>query len=110
MAFLTRLLKALGRFHASARRYFEEQDPRFAVGFVPALLVSIVLYVRSPLSNYIFDEQEALLANPYVNDDKLPFLSAFARNRSFHILRFAFMAAWCHVGPNSPPPRMLAMT
>ncbi len=80
MAFLTRLLTALGRFHASARRYFAEQDPRFAIGFVPALLVSIVLYVRSPLSNYIFDEQEALLANPYVNDDKLPYWSAFSRD------------------------------
>lgn len=80
MVFLTRLQTALGRFQASVRRYFEEQDPRFAVGFVPALLVSIVLYVRSPLSNYIFDEQEALLANPYVNDHSLPLLSAFARD------------------------------
>lgn len=80
MAFLTRLLQASRGLHSSARRYFAEQDPRFAVGFVPALLVSIVLYVRSPLSNYIFDEQEALLANPYVNDDKLPFLSAFSRD------------------------------
>jgi protein O-mannosyl-transferase len=80
LAFLTRLLQAFRGLYASARRYFEEQDPRFAIGFAPALLVSIALYVRSPLSNYIFDEQEALLANPYVNDDKLPFLSAFARD------------------------------
>ncbi|HYP87575.1 MAG TPA: hypothetical protein VEQ59_05470, partial [Polyangiaceae bacterium] len=80
MAFLTRLLSTLRGLATSARRYFEEQDPRFAIGFAPALLVSIVLYVRSPLSNYIFDEQEALLANPYVNDGKLPFLSAFARD------------------------------
>jgi hypothetical protein len=65
---------------SSVRRYFEEQDPRFSIAFAPALLVSIVLYVRSPLSNYIFDEQEALLANPYVNDPKLPFLSAFSRD------------------------------
>jgi hypothetical protein len=80
LLFLTRLLKTLGGIHVSVRRYFAEQDPRFAVGFVPALLASIVLYVRSPLSNYIFDEQEALLANPYVNDEKLGFLSAFARD------------------------------
>jgi len=65
---------------AAGRRYFEEQDPRFAIAFAPALLVSILLYVRSPLSNYIFDEQEALLANPYVNDKSLPFLSAFERD------------------------------
>jgi protein O-mannosyl-transferase len=80
LAFLTRLLQAFRGLYASARRYFEEQDPRFAIGFAPALLVSIALYVRSPLSNYIFDEQEALLANPYVNDNKLPFLSAFTRD------------------------------
>ena len=65
---------------SSARRYFEEQDPRLAVAFAPALLVAILLYVRSPLSNYIFDEQEALLANPYVNDPKVPFLGAFSRD------------------------------
>lgn len=66
--------------YAAARRYFEEQDPRFAVAFAPALLVSILLYVRSPLSNYIFDEQEALLGNPYVNDHSLPVWSAFQRD------------------------------
>lgn len=66
--------------YAAGRRYFEEQDPRFSIAFAPALLVSILLYVRSPLSNYIFDEQEALLANPYVNDKSLPFLSAFGRD------------------------------
>ncbi len=66
--------------YAAARRYFAEQDPRFAIAFAPALLVSILLYVRSPLSNYIFDEQEALLANPYVNDPTVPFHAAFARD------------------------------
>ncbi|MNS97825.1 hypothetical protein D3C72_1918530 [compost metagenome] len=24
--------------------------------------------------------------------------------------RFSCWAAWCHLGPNSPPPRVLAMT
>jgi hypothetical protein len=64
----------------AARRYFQDQDPRFPVAFAPALLVSILLYVRSPLSNYIFDEQEALLANPYVNGEDVPLLSAFKRD------------------------------
>lgn len=80
MAFLSRIGTAVRGLHAAGRRYFEEQDPRFSVAFAPALLVSIILFVRSPLSNYIFDEQEALLANPYVNDGSLPFLSAFTRD------------------------------
>jgi protein O-mannosyl-transferase len=80
LAFLSRIVQPLRGLASSLRRYFEEQDPRFSIALPPALLVSILLYVRSPLSNYIFDEQEALLANPYVNDPKLPFLSAFARD------------------------------
>ncbi len=47
--------------------YFTGQDPTFWIAFTPALIASALLYVRSPASNYIFDEQEALLANPYVN-------------------------------------------
>jgi hypothetical protein len=80
LAFLKRIGTAVRGLFLAARRYFQEQDPRFSIAFAPALLVSILLYVRSPLSNYIFDEQEALLANPYVNDKSLPFLSAFARD------------------------------
>ena len=80
IAFLSRIGTSLRGLYAAARRYFEDQDPRFSIAFAPALLVSILLYVRSPLSNYIFDEQEALLANPYVNDSSLPFLSAFSRD------------------------------
>jgi hypothetical protein len=62
------------------RNYFAEQDPRFSAALAPALLVAILLYVRSPLSNYIFDEQEALLANPYVNAHDQPFWYAFKRD------------------------------
>ena len=39
-----------------------------------------LLFVRSPASNYIFDEQEALLANPYVNGGDLGFWQAFKRD------------------------------
>jgi hypothetical protein len=42
-------------------------------------LLTSVLFVRSPWSNYIFDEQEALLANPYVNG-KVPFRDLFRRD------------------------------
>jgi hypothetical protein len=78
LAFLTRLARAA--VPSPIRNYFEQQDPRLSIALPPALLVAIVLYVRSPLSNYIFDEQEALLANPYVNSDELPFWKAFQRD------------------------------
>lgn len=55
------------------RDYFRTQDPTFWVAITPALILGALVYVRSPLSNYIFDEQEALLANPYVNDRTLGF-------------------------------------
>ena len=66
-------------FHA-LKRYFTEQDPVFWVAFTPALILAALLFVRSPLSNYIFDEQEALLANPYVNGKDLGFFDAFRRD------------------------------
>ena len=61
-------------------RWFRETDPTFMAAFTPALLVAALLYVRSPASNYIFDEQEALLANPYVNGQGLGFWDAFHRD------------------------------
>lgn len=60
--------------------YFQGHEPRFRHAFAPALVVAALLYTRSPLSNYIFDEQEALLANPYVNGNDLGFLDAFRRD------------------------------
>ena len=65
---------------AGLRAYFSEQDPRFLTAFAPAFVLSVLIYVRSPLSNYIFDEQEALLANPYVNGQAGGFLHAFTRD------------------------------
>jgi hypothetical protein len=62
------------------RNYFLDQDPTFWVAFTPALVASALVFVRSPASNYIFDEQEALLANPYVNGQGLKFLDAFHRD------------------------------
>jgi tetratricopeptide (TPR) repeat protein len=61
-------------------RWFRETDPTFVAAFTPALLVAALLYVRSPASNYIFDEQEALLANPYVNGQGLGYWDAFSRD------------------------------
>jgi tetratricopeptide (TPR) repeat protein len=60
-------------------RYFRDRDPTFSAALGPALFLSALIYVRSPLSNYIFDEQEALLANPYVNR-KIPFRDVLTRD------------------------------
>jgi hypothetical protein len=43
-------------------------------------ILSAVLFTRSVFSNYIFDEQEALLANPYVNGKSLKFFDAIHRD------------------------------
>ncbi len=63
-----------------ANRYFTAQRPRFWVAFTPLLILAAIIFVRSPLSNYIFDEQEALLANPYVNGNGMAYLDAFKRD------------------------------
>jgi hypothetical protein len=63
-----------------ARYYFLGVDPSFWAAMVPALVLSAVLYTRSVASNFIFDEQEALLANPYVNGKGLPFGAVIHRD------------------------------
>ena len=73
-------LAAPGRAIAFARAYFQHNDPSFWIAFTPALIAAAVLFVRSPVSNYIFDEQEALLANPYVNGEGLRYWEAFKRD------------------------------
>jgi tetratricopeptide (TPR) repeat protein len=40
--------------------------PTFLRCLLPAVVVALLVFGRSPASNYIFDEQEALLANPFV--------------------------------------------
>jgi tetratricopeptide (TPR) repeat protein len=74
------LLAVPGHAVAFARAYFQGSDPTFWVAFTPALIVAALLFVRSPVSNYIFDEQEALLANPYVNGEGLLYWEAFKRD------------------------------
>ncbi|HEX3777957.1 MAG TPA: tetratricopeptide repeat protein [Polyangiaceae bacterium] len=70
----------LEAWYVGLKAYFSQQDPKFLTAFAPALVASVLVYVRSPLSNYIFDEQEALLANPYVNGQAGSFLHAFTRD------------------------------
>lgn len=75
-----RPLELIERTAADLRAYFTYHDPTFKNAIAPALVVAAVLYLRSPLSNYIFDEQEALLANPYVNGQGLGYWDAFRRD------------------------------
>jgi len=61
--------------------YFVDQAPRFWVAFPPLLALSALLFTRSFETNFIFDEQEAILANPYVNGAQgLDFWSAVRRD------------------------------
>lgn len=76
----TRREPLVGRIWRSIASYFSELDPTFWVAIAPALVVAALVYTRSPASNFIFDEQEALLANPYVNGNELHFLDAFRRD------------------------------
>ncbi|MBX3182955.1 MAG: tetratricopeptide repeat protein [Polyangiaceae bacterium] len=62
------------------KAYFTEQDPTFFNALLPALIIVALVYTRSPATNCIFDEQEALLANPYVNGDHLLWRDAFKRD------------------------------
>lgn len=53
--------------------------PTFGRFFLPALVVAFLVFSRSPGSNYIFDEQEALLANPYLAGE-VRWLDVFRRD------------------------------
>lgn len=63
------------------RDYVMGYDPGFFWVLAPFIVLSMVLYTRYPTTNYIFDEQEALLANPYVNaTGGLRFIDAIHRD------------------------------
>src|SRR5258708_10160349 len=51
---------------ARVHDYFLSEDPSLLTALVPTCFLSMTLYTRHPATNFIFDEQEALLANPYV--------------------------------------------
>lgn len=65
---------------ARVRPLFSDGPSTFKVTIVPLLVLSILVYTRSLWTNYIFDEQEALLANPYVNGDSLKFWQIIERD------------------------------
>jgi hypothetical protein len=69
------------RARAFAVDYFLGRDPTFWAALAPMLVLSLILFCRWPGTNYIFDEQEALLANPYVNaTGGLRFIDAIHRD------------------------------
>jgi hypothetical protein len=70
----------LARLQTFVRGYFLGDDPTFWVAMVPLLAMSALLYTRSLTTNFIFDEQEALLANPYVHGKGLGWFEAFRRD------------------------------
>jgi hypothetical protein len=68
-----------------AREYFLDEDPTLLTALVPSCFLSMLLFTRHPATNFIFDEQEALLANPYVRAARDPaahigWLQAFRRD------------------------------
>jgi hypothetical protein len=77
---LDRALDAPQRLWSTVASYFMGDDPTFWVAMVPMLILSAALFTRSLQSNYIFDEQEALLANPYVNGKSLAYRDAVKRD------------------------------
>lgn len=66
--------------------YFLGDRPTFALAVVPMCFLAMALFTRHPTrTNFIFDEQEALLANPYVRSvadahPKFGWLDAFKRD------------------------------
>ncbi len=68
--FRMRLFRWYVRFERWVVAFFRSREPVLRHTLLPFLLLSVVLYIRHPATNYIFDEQEALLANPYVNEMK----------------------------------------
>jgi hypothetical protein len=73
------------RIGDEAREYFSEEIS-FGIAVVPFCFLSMILFTRHPMkTNFIFDEQEALLANPYVRSiadahPKFGWLDAFRRD------------------------------
>jgi hypothetical protein len=56
-------------------------DPDFSIFFVAFMLAAAALYLRLPstVGKFVFDEQEAILANPFVRGQQ-PWLDAFKRD------------------------------
>lgn len=74
------VVRVVERFVLRVRLWLESREPTFRGFFLPALLAAFVVFSRAPVSNYIFDEQEALLANPYLAGRDVGWLEVFRRD------------------------------
>jgi hypothetical protein len=81
------------------RDYFHEPAV-FSVLLPVTLVLCAIVYMRSAWTNFIFDEQEALLANPYVNGNTLGFWDVFSRD-------FWGLPATGTIGSYRPLPNMV---
>jgi protein O-mannosyl-transferase len=75
------VMETLVAWAMSAKAFLFEAEPTFWNALVRMSVLSVILFSRLPTTNYIFDEQEALLANPYVNaTGGLEFVDAIHRD------------------------------
>jgi hypothetical protein len=77
--------KFIGTVRQWVHDYFLGDNPTFGLALVPYCFLSMLLFTRHPSTNFIFDEQEALLANPYVRSiadphPKFRWIDAFYRD------------------------------
>lgn len=80
--------------------YFTDRTPTFRAALYPMVALSCILYCRYPTTNYIFDEQEALLGNPYVNQVGFRYEDAIYRD-------FWGLPANASIGSYRPIPNFL---
>ena len=79
---------------------YSQRHVRFAVAAPVLVAVAALVYTRSLYTNYIFDEQEALLANPYVNGQNLAYWDVFTRD-------FWGLPSTGSIGSYRPLPNMI---
>ncbi len=83
------------------KHYFSVRPATFAAAFWPMITLSVLLYIRYlPTTNYIFDEQEALLGNPYLNQPTFKYGDAIYRD-------FWGLPANASIGSYRPVPNLL---
>lgn len=67
MSALSRIKERSARFFQGLQEMFGLDYPTVGAAILPLCIIAVILYTRHPThTNFIFDEQEALLANPYV--------------------------------------------
>lgn len=80
--------------------FFTVRTPTFRNTFGAYLVLTFTLFCRHPQTNYIFDEQEALLGNPYVNQLGFNYEDAIYRD-------FWGLPANASIGSYRPVPNYL---